>query len=91
MRLLSRTLWRVPTILRFRGFRIMIYTEDHTPIHVHAVKGKEVVIFELDCEKRVVRVRGRTRVRAVTVRRLKKFVGDNLTLLCEAWKELHGD
>lgn len=81
----------MPTILRFLGFRIMIYTEDHLPIHVHAVKGRELVVFELDCQAKKVRLRGRTRLSRVTIRRLEEFVGDNLTLLCEAWRELHGN
>ena len=39
----------MPTILRFRGFNIVIYTDDHNPAHVHAFgKGAEV-IFWLNC------------------------------------------
>ena len=27
----------MPTILRFRGLRVMIYTHDHWPPHVHVI------------------------------------------------------
>jgi hypothetical protein len=69
----------------------MIFTQDHVPAHVHAVKGKDLVIFLIDCAKRKVTVRGETRMRSGTVSELQAFVKDNPTLLCETWRNLHGE
>jgi len=39
----------MPTILRFRGFPIVIYSDDHEPAHVHVFgKGAEMT-FWLNC------------------------------------------
>jgi len=49
------------------------------------------VIFLVECPEGPVTVRGDTGVRSSTVRELRAFVSDNLALLCEAWRSLHGD
>lgn len=68
----------------------MIYTEDDEPSHVHAVRGDELVIFWFDCARRTISVRANHRVRSTMVLELKQFLGDNLELLCEAWRAIHG-
>jgi len=69
----------------------MIYTQDHGPAHVHAVRGTDLVVFLINCSKGSVGVRGNTRVRSSMVRELQTFVSDNLTLICESWRLLHGE
>jgi hypothetical protein len=69
----------------------MIYTQDHVPVHVHAIRGNDLVVFNIDCVRKLVTVRGDTGIRSGTVRELRALVGDNLALLCEAWRSLHGE
>ncbi len=39
----------MPTIIRFAGFRVVIYPNDHRPEHVHVIgKGVEAA-FEINC------------------------------------------
>lgn len=37
----------MPTIFRFFGFAFMFYANDHEPIHVHVVKGKQKTKFTI--------------------------------------------
>jgi hypothetical protein len=42
----------MPTVLREKGFRVVIYPNDHLPSHVHVLKGDSEVRIELgDKEK----------------------------------------
>lgn len=38
----------MPTVLREKGFRVMVYLEDHAPPHVHVVKDNAVAIYVLE-------------------------------------------
>jgi hypothetical protein len=79
----------VPTILRFRGFNILIYTLDHAPAHVHA-KGKGVeAIFFLNCSSGSVVLRTRDRTTMQEEVTLARFISENRHILCKAWEEIH--
>ena len=81
----------MPTILRFRGFNIMIFTFDHEPAHVHA-KGRGVeAIFLLNCAGGLVEVRSRYGTTAAEETMLARFIEENRVILCKAWEELHGN
>jgi Domain of unknown function (DUF4160) len=41
----------MPTVLRQRGFRVVIYLNDHLPPHVHIFKGGGEVRIEMGNEK----------------------------------------
>jgi hypothetical protein len=81
----------MPTILRFRGFNIMIWTGDHGPAHVHAVGHGHDPAFFLGCESGGVRLRGKSRLPASEIAALTGFISENRDILCKAWKELHDD
>lgn len=38
----------MPEIFRMFGFRFLFYANDHTPIHVHVVKGGATAKFTID-------------------------------------------
>ncbi|EQD56085.1 hypothetical protein B1B_09084, partial [mine drainage metagenome] len=40
----------MPTVLRFGRVRVMIYTNDHRPAHVHAWEGRKQAVFNLKCQ-----------------------------------------
>ncbi len=81
----------MPTIVRFAGYRVVIYPNDHRPEHVHVI-GKGVgVVFEVNCPDGDIVLRenyGASRKQASQIRRqLKPFQGR----ICAAWEEVHGE
>ena len=81
----------MPTVLRFAGFRVVIYPNDHRPEHVHVIgKGIEAV-FELNCPAGAIGLRenyGATRSEVALIRKQLKLYQSRL---CEAWGEFHGE
>ena len=84
-------LGNVPTLLRFRSFRIVIYVDDHPPAHIHAIGPATRVDFYLNCSQGPVAVRQSFNVRPAEEAALLRFIADNLDTLCEAWEDLHGN
>jgi hypothetical protein len=81
----------MPTILRFRGFNIVIYTLEHGPAHVHA-KGRGVeATFNLNCGGGAVELRERKGTTTTEEAALAGFIAENRDILCAAWEALHGD
>jgi hypothetical protein len=39
----------MPTIKRIDGLRVMIYSNDHPPPHVHVIGADREAVFELHC------------------------------------------
>jgi hypothetical protein len=78
-------------VLRFRGFNIVIFTDDHAPAHVH-VRGKGVeLIYWLNCSKGPVGYRdGAGAISPNEQRALEDFLNDNVGILCERWLEIDG-
>lgn len=37
------------TVLRFLSYRVVIYSNDHRPRHVHVMNDEHEAIFELNC------------------------------------------
>jgi hypothetical protein len=81
----------MPTILRFRNFRVVIWPNDHTPAHVHALRSADFAIVILSCWNGVPYMRESKGITAAEHRAILKFVKDNQTTLCEAWEAIHGD
>ncbi|WP_425432491.1 DUF4160 domain-containing protein [Granulicella rosea] len=81
----------VPAILRFRNFRIVIFPNDHTPAHIHAIGPDVAAIFTLNCWRGPVVRRSSDQTKLADERALLQFVSDNLEVLCKAWETIHGD
>ena len=79
----------VPTVLRFRGFNLVIYTRDHEPAHVHARGHGVEAVFILPCAGGAAYVRGRFGTTPQEEAMLARFIEENI--LCKAWEDLHGD
>jgi hypothetical protein len=39
----------MPTVLRFNGLRVVIYPNDHRPVHVHMIGSGCEAVFRLNC------------------------------------------
>jgi hypothetical protein len=78
----------MPTVLREGPYRIMIYSHDHPPAHVHVVRDGRAVKIELTPDVQIVYYHPKLRSE---IGKIKEVVTENLELLMEKWNELHGD
>jgi len=79
----------MPTVLRFQGLRVVIYTNDHRPTHVHVIgRGREAT-FELHCPDGPVEVRENFGFSLKELRQILEALRENLGELCQAWRRIH--
>jgi hypothetical protein len=81
----------MPTILRFRGLRVVVYVNDHRPPHVHVVGPSREARIALGDEREhpwLMTNEGLSR-RQLSAALLK--ISENRDLLIRRWRELHGD
>lgn len=81
----------MPTVLRLDGLRVMIYTNDHRPAHVHVISTEGEAVFVLNCPQGPPELRERHGVSLRTVNRMQKELAFHLSVLCPKWREFHGD
>jgi len=78
----------VPTILRSGAFRVVVYTNDHEPAHVHVWCGTGEVKVDISGSRaRIVDNRGVARTTAAQTLRL---VQEHRSELLAAWRRIHG-
>ena len=71
---------------------VRIYTNDHPPPHVHAVKpGGGRARFELNCPDGPVRLLEATKFRGAEIEEVGAAVAARLHLICAEWRKIHGD
>ena len=78
------------TILRIRGLRVVIYSNDHPPPHVHVIgSGREAKVRLSEHEHpSLMTNEGLTRRQLATA---LAEIERNRELLLKRWKEIHGD
>ena len=74
-----------PTILRFANLRVVIYTKDHKPAHIHDIGPNAELVMDL-ATWQVVRVVGFTEM---AVNRIRRFLRERGPQFWEAWNEIH--
>ncbi|MCY3831877.1 MAG: DUF4160 domain-containing protein [Chloroflexi bacterium] len=67
------------------GYDVVIHTEDHGPAHVHVIKGGNEVLIELTTWRIIENRRFNER----ELRRIRRLLRENETLLMETWSRLH--
>ena len=77
------------TVLRSEGPRVVIFTDDHEPAHVHVFGDGEAKIDLVGKNGFVelVRAVGMTRT---DIRRSMRIVNENRGMLLARWREIHG-
>ena len=80
----------MPTILRYRGLRIMIYLNDHAPPHVHVVGADAQAKFDLFCDLGQVQFKEGYGFTIKQVGDIGQFLQRNINALCAAWSQHHG-
>ena len=77
------------TVFRAHGFRVIIFTDDHEPAHVHVFGDghAKINLQGLNGVPELVSVEGMTRAET---RRAMRVVVEQQTLLLAKWGEIHG-
>ncbi|HYH80013.1 MAG TPA: DUF4160 domain-containing protein [Longimicrobium sp.] len=76
----------MPTVHREDGFRIVIWTNDHSPPHVHCFCTAGEVVVELGS----LEVRERRGVGVREINRAVVVVLANEEMLLKEWRKIHG-
>jgi hypothetical protein len=79
----------MPTILRFRGLRIMIYLNDHAPPHVHVVDADRHAKFDLFCDLGQVRFKECHGFNMKQISDIGQFLAIHIVELCQSWSQYH--
>jgi hypothetical protein len=78
------------THLLIDGWRVMIYSRDHAPAHVHLVSPNGRAKIALNCpEGPAVPIEARG-IDAGTLKRTLRLIENELSALCRARKDIHG-
>lgn len=80
----------MPTVLRFGGYRVAIYPNDHRPAHVHVIGNGREAVFELGCAGEPVRIRENYGFRGAELRQIEAELASQVNELCRRWEEIHG-
>ncbi|CAM5189588.1 hypothetical protein CDEN61S_02462 [Castellaniella denitrificans] len=79
------------TILRFDGWRVVIYANDHRPPHVHVIGNDAEAVFRLNCPHgppEPVRIAG---LAHHALAQIRKRLESHTHLLCLHWSMIHDD
>jgi hypothetical protein len=77
----------MPTVLMIDGFRLIIFSNDHPPAHVHVKQAEGGAKVSLN----PVEITEYWKLNPRQLRRIEDIVSDNQDYLLEKWNELHGD
>jgi hypothetical protein len=81
----------MPTVLMIFGLRVLIYPNDHRPVHVHVIgKGCEAV-FQLNCPSGPPELRENYVFSRKELSKMADELVANLGGLCHEWRKIHGD
>ena len=81
----------MPTVLTLRNIRIAIYTNDHPPPHVHAIKSNEAEArFKLNCPEGPVELWDFDGFRLAELNEIGALIAANLETVCATWRDIHG-
>ncbi|WP_436267912.1 DUF4160 domain-containing protein [Pseudoduganella sp. LjRoot289] len=81
----------MPTVLMVFGLRVLIYSNDHRPAHVH-VQGKGCeAAFNLHCPAGPPELRENYGFSQKELGKIVAALADELTRLCAKWRGLHGN
>ena len=81
----------MPTILRFRGLRVMIYTNDHRPPHVHVIGPGTEARIALGSEGEQPWLMTNEGLSRREVAEALVEISRNRDLLMQRWREIYGD
>ena len=79
----------MPVVVRVGSFKVVIFTDDHPPAHVHVVRGRSAIRILLGNNEVILdQIHGRPK--RADVMRAKKIVLDHLADCWRAWRKYYG-
>lgn len=78
----------MPTVLMLFGLRFKIYTAEHQPPHCHVTSQDGEAKFEIKDEVILMESHG---MKPKDLSLAKSILEENLELIQEEWKKLHGE
>lgn len=80
----------MPTVLHIFGLRVVIYTNDHRPAHVHVMGNGCEAVFNLYCPQGPPELRENFGFPESVLKKIAATLAANTVHLCAKWKEIHG-
>jgi Domain of unknown function (DUF4160) len=82
----------MPTVLPVsKGWRVVIYPNDHLPPHVHVIGVDEHARFELHCDLGQVRLLSNIGFSLGQLKLIEAYLLNHLAHLCSEWGRIHGN
>ena len=80
----------MPTVLRFEGYRVVIYPNDHRPAHVHVFGAGSEAVFHLNCPAGPTELRENYGFSRREIAQIRTVLDGSVRPLCEKWRAIHG-
>ena len=81
----------MPNVLpAFKARRVVIFTNDHLPPHVHVIGKEEHARFELHCDLGYLKVMSNIGFRLGQLKQIERYLVRHLAHLCAEWGRIHG-
>jgi hypothetical protein len=81
----------MPTVLpTFKGWRVVIFPNDHLPPHVHVMGAEVHARFELLCDLAQVRLLSNINFSLPQIKQIEAYLLHHLAYLCREWGRIHG-
>ena len=73
-----------------KGWRVVIYPNDHRPPHIHAIGAEEHARFDLLCDLGQVRLLSHIGFSLGQLKPIEAYLLNHLAHLCSEWGRIHG-
>lgn len=81
----------MPNVLPpLKGWRVVIYTNDHRPPHVHVIGAGEHARFELLCDLAQVHLLSNIGYGIGQLKQIERYLLHHIAHLCNQWGTIHG-
>lgn len=80
----------MPTVLTMFGLRVVIYTNDHRPAHVHVQGNGCEAVFNLHCPVGPPTLRENYGFSKKDLTRIVGALTASLPQICDEWSRVHG-
>ena len=79
------------TVTRIGGLRVVIYSNDHRPAHVHVIGAGCEAVFKLRCPEGPPELRENYGFSRPELGRIGLDLAKRLARLCAEWSNIHGN
>ncbi len=80
----------MPTVLMIDGLNVVIYPNDHRPVHVHVIGNGCEAVFKLHCPHGPPELRENYGFSRKELGKIADGLNANLDNLCHEWRQIHG-